>query len=79
MRTTVEITEAQHRALSAVAQQRGLRGFSVLVQEAVDAYLHDLRADEVEMLLGLEGMIDDREEEEVRSRIAATRQAWRAS
>jgi len=79
MRTTVEITDAQHRALSAVAQQRGLRGFSALVQEAVDAYLQDLRADEVDLLLGLEGMLDDQEEKEVRSRIAATRQAWRAS
>lgn len=79
MRTTVEITEAQHRALSTVAQQRGLRGFSALVQEALDAYLQDLAADEVELLLGLEGMIDDHEENEVRSRIAATRQAWRAS
>ena len=79
MRTTVEITEAQHRALSAVAQQRGLRGFSALVQEAVDAYLQDLRADEVELLLDLEGVLDDHEEKEVRSRIAATRQTWRAS
>jgi metal-responsive CopG/Arc/MetJ family transcriptional regulator len=79
MRTTVEITEAQHRALTAVAQQRGLRGFSALVQEAVDAYLQDLRTDEVELLLGLEGVLDDHEEKEVRSRIAATRQAWRAS
>ena len=79
MRTTVEITEAQHRALSAVAQQRGIRGFSALVQEALDAYLQDLRIDEVELLLGLEGVLDDQEEKEVRSRIATTRQAWRAS
>lgn len=79
MRTTVEITETQHRALSAIAQQRGLRGFSALVQEALDAYLGDLRADEVELLLGLEGTIDDEEERELRSNVAATRQRWRVS
>lgn len=79
MRTTVEITDAQHRALSAVAQQRGLRGFSALVQEALDAYLQDLHADEIELLLSLEGTLDEHEEDEVRSRIEATRQTWRVS
>jgi len=82
MRTTVEITDAQHRVLSAVAQQRGLRGFSALVQEALDAYLQDLHADEIELLLSLEGTLDEHEEDEedeVRSRIEATRQTWRVS
>lgn len=50
----MEIADAQHRALSAVAQRRGLRGFSQLVQEALDAYLRDLDAGEIDMLLGLE-------------------------
>ena len=47
MRTTVEITDAQHRALSTVARSRGLRGFSQLVQEALDGYLRDLEAGEI--------------------------------
>lgn len=79
MRTTVEITEEQHRALTAVAQQRGLRGFSTLVQEAVQAYLADLSADEVEGLLALEGVLDDEQADEVRSRIDSARRVWRAS
>ncbi|HWM03539.1 MAG TPA: hypothetical protein VNP92_14495 [Actinophytocola sp.] len=47
MRTTVEISARQHRALSALAQQRGLRGFTQLVQEALDSSLGDLGQDEI--------------------------------
>lgn len=79
MRTTVEITEDQHRALSVVAQRRGLRGFSQLVQEALDAYLRDLGTDEVDLLLSLEGSLDEREEQELRARIDAAKATWRAS
>lgn len=79
MRTTIEITDEQHRALSAVAQRRGIRGFSTLVQEAVDAYLRDLGTDEVDLLLGLEGMLSDAEAAEMRSRIHDMRTTWRAS
>jgi hypothetical protein len=79
MRTTVEITDAQHRALSAVAQRRGLRGFSQLVQEALDAYLRDLDTDEIDLLLGLEGSLDEQEEQLVRTRITEARTTWRTS
>lgn len=79
MRTTVEITEEQHRALSAVAQRRGLRGFSALVQEALAAYLQNLEPNEVELLLSLEGMLSESEAREMRSRIDAARATWRAS
>jgi len=79
MRTTVEITEQQHRELSALAQRRGLRGFSALVQEALDVYLSDLSTSETDLLLGLEGIIDDEQEREMRGRIDAARTTWRAS
>ena len=79
MRTTVEITAEQHRALSAIAQRRGVRGFSVLVQEALDGYLANLNTDEVELLLGLEGVATESDAREMRSRIKDTRSKWRAS
>ena len=75
----MEITDAQHRALSAVAQRRGLRGFSQLVQEALDAYLHDLDTGEINLLLSLEGVLDEQEEQQVRTRIAEAKATWRAS
>lgn len=79
MRTTVEITDQQHRALSAIAQRRGVRGFSALVQEALDAYLASLNNDEIDLLLGLEGSLTEPEAREVRSRIDGARARWRAS
>jgi hypothetical protein len=79
MRTTVEITDEQHRALSAIAQRRGVRGFSALVQEALDGYLANLNVDEVDILLGLEGVLTDADADEMRSRISDARTTWRVS
>lgn len=79
MRTTIEITSEQHQALSALAQRRGVRGFSVLVQEALTAYLDDLSPDEVEHLLGLEGVLSEADTREVRDRIASVRSTWRVA
>lgn len=79
VRTTIEISDQQHRALSTLAQHRGLRGFSQLVQEALDSYLADLGQVEVGTLLALEGILDGQQEQEMRSRIEATRATWRAS
>lgn len=79
MRTTIDITDDQHRALAALANRRGLRGFSVLVQEALDAYLRDQDAKEVELLLSLEGSVGDDEEAEIRARIDEARSLWRSA
>lgn len=75
----MEITDEQHRALSAIAQRRGVRGFSTLVQEALDGYLANLNTDEVDLLLGLEGMLTESDAQEMRSRINDVRTTWRTS
>jgi metal-responsive CopG/Arc/MetJ family transcriptional regulator len=77
MRTTVEITREQHRALAALAQKRGIRGFSTIVQEAVAEYLSDREADELDLLLALEGVLSEDEEREMRGRIDQLRETWR--
>jgi len=79
MRTTVEITSVQHEALNALAKRRGLRGFSQLVQEALDVYLQGLGDSETKLLLSLEGSLNEQQEAEMRSRIEDARAAWRAS
>jgi hypothetical protein len=79
MRTTVEITASQHEALSAIARRRGLRGFSVLVQEALAGYLQDLDTDEVDLLLGLEGVLSEDEARTVGAHVDQSRELWRAS
>ena len=79
MRTTVEITSDQHEALNSLAKRRGLRGFSQLVQEALDVYLQSLGDSEIKLLLSLEGSLNEEEEAELRSRIEDVRAVWRAS
>jgi metal-responsive CopG/Arc/MetJ family transcriptional regulator len=69
MRTTVKIADEQYRALTAIAQRRGLRGYSALIQEALDEYLANLNVDDVDLLLGLEGMLTDSDAHQMRSRI----------
>lgn len=69
MRTTVETTDEQHRALSVIAWRRGVCGFSVLAQEALDGYLANVNVDEVDLLLGLEGVLTESDAQEMRSRI----------
>lgn len=79
MRTTIELTSEQHQALAGLARRRNLRGFSQLVQEAVDAYLQSVDADEIDLLLALEGSLDNAGEEGLRSRIDELQALWRAS
>ncbi|MEX0789857.1 MAG: hypothetical protein WD178_03685 [Actinomycetota bacterium] len=79
MRTTVEITSVQHEALNALAKRRGFRGFSQLVQEALDVYLQTLGDSETKLLLSLEGSLNEQQEAEMRSRIEDARAVWRAS
>lgn len=79
MRTTIELTEQQHEALNALARRRGIRGFSPLVQEAIDAYLGHLASEEIDLLLNLEGSMSEEEAKVLSSRIAEARRQWRAS
>lgn len=62
-----------------IAQSRGLRGFSQIVQEALDAYLTDLGGDEIGSLLALEGSIDEDKANEMRRLIDDARASWRTS
>lgn len=79
MRTTVDITDDHHRALAALANRRGMRGFSALVQEALDAYLRDQEIEEIDLLLSLEGSVTSDEETEILQRIDEARSAWRSA
>lgn len=78
MRTTVEITDTQRVALSTLAAERGLRGFSALVREAIDQYLAAMQGDDLEEVLALRGILDDEEADELERNVAELRGApWR--
>jgi len=61
LRTTIELTDRTYTRLRAKAAERGMRGFSAIVEEALDRYLgqgdEDLRA----ALLAAEGSWSDRD------------------
>jgi hypothetical protein len=79
MRTTVEIRDDQHAVLAALASRRGLRGFSLLVQEALDVYLNDLDGDRLAEVMGLRGTLSAEEAEELARRIDEAWSTWRTA
>lgn len=76
MRTTVEIREEQRMALAAIAARRGLRGYSQVVQEAIDAYLADIDGEDLTSLLSLRGSLRDDEADALERRIAEAWAMW---
>jgi len=56
VRTTVEISDAQRAALLKLAAERGEKGFSRLVGEALDRYLAELAALDEAALADSEGI-----------------------
>lgn len=79
MRTTIEITAEQRARLLQIAARRGQKGFSGLVQEALDAYL-EAEADtggKRRRALGLRGTVGEGTAEELREATRAIRSSWR--
>lgn len=79
MRTTVEIREDQRLALAALAEKRGLRGFSLLVQEAIDGYLAGQEAEQLKSVLALRGALSSGDADRLERRIAEAWSTWTVS
>lgn len=79
MRTTVEITEEQRARLLELAARRRVKGFSSLIQEALDHYLalQVARDSAIEAALALKGSLSDEEADELQVRTAQVREDWR--
>lgn len=79
MRTTVEITENQRAELLRLAAQRGIKGFSSLIQEALESYIaQQARRDgAIEAAIALKGSLTDTEAEGFIERVTAIRETWR--
>jgi hypothetical protein len=73
MRTTVELRDDQHAALAALASRRGIRGYSAIVQEALDLYLREHAVARLTEVLQLRGILAGEEAAEVEHRIAEAR------
>jgi hypothetical protein len=79
MRTTIEMTDEQRAELLDLAAQRGLKGFSVLVQEALDQYLRARagRDEEVRAALAVRGVLKGKEGADLADVCRQLRIDWR--
>ena len=79
MRTTVELSD-QHRArLLELAAERGEKGFSRIVQEAVERYLIEQgsRRDRIALALELQGSLGDAAADALAESVKVSRSRWR--
>jgi hypothetical protein len=79
MRTTVEIDDAQRAELLKLSAQRGEKGFSSLIREALDLYIRQHRAkrEVVAQALKLEGSFSDDEADALEASVLQLREKWR--
>ncbi len=82
MRTTIELPDDLRARVLALAARRRLRGFSRIVEEALERYLETEneadRAQRVEQAIAALGSLSARSAEAMRDRIRRIRRRWRA-
>lgn len=79
MRTTIELKSEHRSALLALAARRGQKGFSAVLEEAIDLYL-DSEADRERRrhtILSLAGSISQKDADELRKISRKLRESWR--
>lgn len=79
MRTTIELKDESRARLLALAARRGEKGFSALVEEAVEMYLEAVESDDERRraALALRGRYGTKEAESLRAATSALRGSWR--
>lgn len=79
MRTTVELTDEQRAQLLKLAAERGMKGFSTIVQEALDQYLeaHAAQRGRIAAALEVIGSFDDASGEALEAATKNLRSKWR--
>jgi len=78
MRTTIEMSAAHRAALLRLAAERGDKGFSRLVAEALDAYLAHLGLDRERVVArSLRGALSGSDADALEVRTRAIRESWR--
>ena len=79
VRTTVEMKPEHRSALLALASQRGHKGFSAVLAEAIDSFLQGEveREKRRKMLLSLGGSLSKKDGEELLRTTKELRESWR--
>jgi len=78
MRTTVEIPDPLYRRVKAAAVERGIRGFSPIVEEALEAYLaaENRRQDLLGAFRAAEGAWSDADVAELEEAVSEAWATW---
>ena len=81
MRTTVELSNDHRSSLHSLAARRGLRGYSKLIQEAVDLYIREMTAKEGNTghLLRMRGTWNKEEARKFQNKLRRVRRNWKLS
>ena len=81
MRTTIELTDDQRAELLKIAGNRGMKGFSSIVQEALDEYLQRQvdKKQAIETALSLRGCLKGKEADDFAKRTKSIRELWRCT
>ncbi len=79
MRTTVEMKPEHRSALLALAARRGQKGFSAVLEEAIETYLQGEadREKRTRELLSLAGSLGGEDADELRRTVTELRESWR--
>jgi hypothetical protein len=79
MRTTIELKPNHRSRLIAIAAKRGEKGFSSVLNEAVESYLSEEaeRDSRRQRALQLRGILKHAEADELQKNAAAVRASWR--
>jgi len=79
MRTTIELSNDHRSSLHSLAARRGLRGYSKLIQEAVELYIKEMTAREGsgKHLLKMRGTWDKDDAKKFQKRLREIRKSWK--
>lgn len=79
MRTTIELSDDHRSALHSLAARRRLRGYSKLIQEAIDFYIKEKikKGDSHKHLLKMKGTWNEEEAKKFRKRLEEIRRNWK--
>ena len=79
MRTTIELSNNHRSFLHSLAARRGLRGYSKLIQEAVDFYIQQMATKEgnTKHLLTMRGTWNKEDTRKFKNRLREIRRNWK--
>lgn len=79
MRTTIELSDDRRAKLLQIAAERGEKGFSRIIEEALDHYFEERerRRERVEAALGVLGSLDPERADRLEESVRRLRERWR--